>query len=202
MLRRISLLLAAFSLATSSFAAGAKWKKGDKVDVEQGGKFYKAKIVEPKDGCFTVLYDDGTVSSQGKDTMAALGTHTEGEKSPALKGEVGEAIDLQYNGGGWYRGKITGKSACFLVSYIGWPETDNEVVGEGRIFKWDSKVKGDTSKGAAAASGGGSGGGSTGEKKYTPEQIAHCATMLKDRNACMRSAYCAWADDKCGTRQW
>ncbi len=50
-------LMAAMFLLAASSSALADWKKGDTLEVEWKGKWYKANILEVKEGKYKVHYD-------------------------------------------------------------------------------------------------------------------------------------------------
>lgn len=53
----IAALVFMFAASSTTFAQG-DFKVGDKVEVVDGGKWYKAAIIEAKDGTFKIHYDD------------------------------------------------------------------------------------------------------------------------------------------------
>lgn len=183
-------------VALSSVCRAETFAPGATVDAEQNGVFYKAKV-KSASTCYEVAYDDGSSGTVDKSSVSTAGS--KGAGTAGVKGQGGEKIDAKWTNGAWYGATIKASAPCYLIEWTGWPDYKPEWLGADKVFKKDSKVKGDTSAAAMGAKGGG--GGAATKAQPSAADIAECSGVGKDRNGCMRRPKCEWRDDRCGIRQ-
>jgi hypothetical protein len=129
MLRFRSSIAALTFIAVSalSMTARADWKKGDALEVSWKSKWYKAALLEVKDGKYKIHYD-GFESSWDE----AVGPD---RARPVGGWKNGDALEVEWKGK-WYKAKILDvKDGKYKVHYDGFESSWDEPVTEARMRK-------------------------------------------------------------------
>ncbi len=140
--------------ATSITFAQADYKVGDKIEVQYtgGGSWFKAEVLETKDGSYKIRYngygssyDEWVTPAKMRRIAGALPTTGQmGAGAATTNFKVGDKVEA-YAGGAWYKGAvIDAQATSYKIHFDGWGNSFDEWVQADNVRRIDGAAAANT----------------------------------------------------------